>query len=112
MAQDDDLGKTLCSVDIATQENLQNLVKVGENLLKKPVSQVNLDTGIHEPAHHSTNEEALARYLAIRFYSATMVRCFFIISSRNIIELNNRLCLTCINIVQGCWNFVQRKESP
>ncbi|PRQ27634.1 putative galactolipase [Rosa chinensis] len=63
--QDDDLGKTLCSVDIATEENLQNLVKVGENLLKKPVSRVNLETGIHEPAHHSTNEEALVRVAGI-----------------------------------------------
>lgn len=61
--QDDDLGKILCSVDIATEENLKNLVKVGEELLKKPVSRVNLETGIFEPAHQSTNEEALVRYI-------------------------------------------------
>ncbi|XP_050388324.1 patatin-like protein 2 [Argentina anserina] len=63
--QDDDLGKTMCSMDLATEENLQNLVKVGEKLLKKPVSRVNLETGIHEPAHNSTNEEALARVAGI-----------------------------------------------
>jgi hypothetical protein len=61
--QDDTLDKTVCSVDIATKENLNNLVKVGEELLKKPVSRVNLETGTFEPAHHSTNEEALIRYV-------------------------------------------------
>ncbi|KAA3488826.1 patatin-like protein 2 [Gossypium australe] len=41
--QDDTLSGTVASVDIATKENLENLVKVGENLLKKPVSRVNLE---------------------------------------------------------------------
>ncbi|KAK9946544.1 hypothetical protein M0R45_012005 [Rubus argutus] len=63
--QDDNLDKILCSVDIATKENLKNLVKVGEELLKKPVSRVNLETGIFEPAHQSTNEEALVRVAGI-----------------------------------------------
>lgn len=61
--QDDTLDKTVCSVDIATNENLNNLVKVGEELLKKPVSRVNLETGMFEPAHRSTNEDALIRYV-------------------------------------------------
>ena len=38
--QDDSLTGTLTSVDIATKENLENLVKEGEELLKKPVSRV------------------------------------------------------------------------
>ncbi|XP_021834099.1 patatin-like protein 2 [Prunus avium] len=63
--QDDTLEKTVSSVDIATQENLNNLVKVGEELLKKPVSRVNLQTGIYEPAHQETNEEALVRVAQI-----------------------------------------------
>nr|XP_011458947.1 PREDICTED: patatin-like protein 2 [Fragaria vesca subsp. vesca] len=63
--QDDTLEETVCSVDIATHENLNNLVKVGEELLKKPVSRVNMETGMFEPAHQSTNEEALVRVAGI-----------------------------------------------
>jgi hypothetical protein len=59
---DDTLTGTLSSVDIATKENLENLVKVGEELLKKPVSRVNLDTGVFEPINFKmTNEEALVK---------------------------------------------------
>jgi hypothetical protein len=61
--QDDTLTGKLASVDIATKENLENLVKVGEGLLKKPVSRVNLDTGVFEPANQLTNEEALIKYV-------------------------------------------------
>lgn len=64
--QDDTLTGALASVDIATKENLENLVKVGEELLKKPVSMVNLETGISEPANNkTTNEEALIKYASI-----------------------------------------------
>ncbi|XP_050388325.1 patatin-like protein 2 [Argentina anserina] len=63
--QDDTLDKTVSSVDIATHENLNNLEKVGEELLKKPVSRVNMETGMFEPAHQSTNEEALVRVAGI-----------------------------------------------
>ncbi|KAK1287504.1 hypothetical protein QJS10_CPB19g01667 [Acorus calamus] len=62
--QDDTLSGTVSSVDIATKENLENLVKIGEGLLKKPVSRINLDTGIFEPIRNGegTNEEALRRF--------------------------------------------------
>ncbi|KAM5565662.1 patatin-like protein 2 [Rosa sericea] len=63
--QDDSLEGKVSSVDIATHENLNNLVKVGEELLKKPVSRANMETGIYEPAHQSTNEEALVRVAGI-----------------------------------------------
>ncbi|KAJ6722451.1 PATATIN [Salix koriyanagi] len=59
--QDDTLTGALSSVDVATKENLENLVNVGEKLLKKPVSRVNLDTGVFEPADEMTNEEALIK---------------------------------------------------
>ncbi|KAJ6959714.1 hypothetical protein NC653_037924 [Populus alba x Populus x berolinensis] len=59
--QDDTLTGTLSSVDVATKENLENLVKVGEELLKKPVSRVNLATGVFEPVNKMTNEEALRK---------------------------------------------------
>ncbi|GAB4852103.1 Proteolipid protein 2 [Ancistrocladus abbreviatus] len=63
--QDDTLRGTLSSVDVATEENLQGLVKIGEELLKKPVSGVNLNTGIYEPISKHTNEEILKRLAEI-----------------------------------------------
>lgn len=61
--QDDTLRGKDASVDVATEENLDNLVKIGERLLKKPVSRVNLETGLSEPVENGgTNEEALKRF--------------------------------------------------
>ncbi|XXG86599.1 hypothetical protein AAC387_Pa11g1461 [Persea americana] len=60
--QDDTLTGTASSVDIATEKNLNNLMKIGEQLLKKPVSRVNLDTGVFEAVNEGTNEEALIRF--------------------------------------------------
>ncbi|KAK1313343.1 hypothetical protein QJS10_CPA06g02281 [Acorus calamus] len=61
---DDTLDRIASSVHIATKENLNNLVKIGEELLKKPVSRVNLETGLFEPIDNGdqTNEEALIRF--------------------------------------------------
>ncbi|VAI18443.1 unnamed protein product [Triticum turgidum subsp. durum] len=63
--QDDNLRGTLSSVDVATKDNLEKLVNVGEMLLKKPVSRANLETGQMVPACsdiEETNEEALKRF--------------------------------------------------
>ena len=50
-------------MDIATKENMEALIKIGEDLLKKPVSRVNIDTGMYEPVDgEGTNEDALARF--------------------------------------------------
>ncbi|GAV84790.1 LOW QUALITY PROTEIN: Patatin domain-containing protein, partial [Cephalotus follicularis] len=59
--QDDTLNETTSSVDVATKENLDNLVKVGEELLRKPVSRVNMETGALESINWGTNEEVLIR---------------------------------------------------
>ncbi|EXB37800.1 Patatin group A-3 [Morus notabilis] len=60
---EDTLKGDLASADIATDENLQKLVEVGQSLLKKPVSRQNLDTGIYEHIENGgTNEEALQRF--------------------------------------------------
>ncbi|CAO2815027.1 unnamed protein product [Amaranthus hypochondriacus] len=59
--QDDELKGDASSIDIATVENLENLVKVGENLLKQRVTNVNLVTGTSEPISQRTNEEILIR---------------------------------------------------
>lgn len=56
---------TVSSTDISTKENLEALVQVGESLLKKPVSRVNLRTGVAEPVQNGgNNEEALTRYIS------------------------------------------------
>lgn len=49
------------SVDIATEKNLMRLIEIGNALLKKPVSRVQLDTGRYEKpeADEGTHEEAL-----------------------------------------------------
>ncbi|KAJ4966166.1 hypothetical protein NE237_018015 [Protea cynaroides] len=61
--QDDTLTGSVSSVDIATKENLNNLVKVGEELLNKPVSRVNLETGLTEPVKNGvTNAETLKKF--------------------------------------------------
>lgn len=61
--QDDTLIGDVSSVDIATAENLEKLVETGKKLLKKPVSMVNLQTGVHETKENGgSNEEALKRF--------------------------------------------------
>ncbi|KAK9946549.1 hypothetical protein M0R45_012009 [Rubus argutus] len=60
--QDDTLSGQVSSVDIATKQNFNDLVEVGEGLLKKPVSRVNLENGRFEASNHETNEEALIRF--------------------------------------------------
>lgn len=50
-------------MDVATTQNLNNLVDVGKALLDKPVSRVNSDTGVFEVLPNGgTNREALKRY--------------------------------------------------
>ncbi|CAK9176984.1 unnamed protein product [Ilex paraguariensis] len=61
--QEDRLTRTNSTVDVATKENLDKLVEIGERLLKKPVSRVNLKTGLAEPVKNGgTNEDALKRF--------------------------------------------------
>ncbi|GAB4852107.1 Proteolipid protein 2 [Ancistrocladus abbreviatus] len=59
--QDDTISETLSSVDGATRDNLEGLMKVGEELLKKPVTGINLSSGLYEPISKHTNEEILKR---------------------------------------------------
>ncbi|PIA46367.1 hypothetical protein AQUCO_01500119v1, partial [Aquilegia coerulea] len=61
--QDDTLGATESSTDLATTENLNNLVEIGKGLLKKPISRVNLDTGVSKPCESGcSNEEELIKF--------------------------------------------------
>lgn len=63
--QDDTLSGDAASVDVSTAANLNNLVKIGEDLLEKPVSRVNLDTGRYEPAGQEKNMDALKRFAVL-----------------------------------------------
>ncbi|TYI75613.1 hypothetical protein E1A91_D06G018700v1 [Gossypium mustelinum] len=60
--QDDELKGDVSSVDIATRTNLDELVKVGEKLLRDPVSRVDLVTFKFKPVTEETNEIALKRF--------------------------------------------------
>ncbi|CAA2983866.1 patatin 2 [Olea europaea subsp. europaea] len=61
--QEDNLNGTAASVDGATKGNLNKLVEIGQSLLMKPVSRVNLDSGLFEPIENGgTNEDALKKF--------------------------------------------------
>ncbi|KAF3339430.1 patatin-like protein 2 [Carex littledalei] len=46
--QDDALTGSTSSTDDSSMENMQKLVQIGNDLLKKPVSRVNIETGLFE----------------------------------------------------------------
>ncbi|CAL4979663.1 unnamed protein product [Urochloa decumbens] len=61
--QDDSLVGPTSSVDIATKENMEALIGIGRELLKKPVARVNIDMGVYESLPgEGTNEQALERF--------------------------------------------------
>ncbi|KAL5989489.1 hypothetical protein ACLOJK_010381 [Asimina triloba] len=61
--QADMLEGEATSVDNSSRENMEELVRIGRELLKKPVSRMNIDTGVSEPVQgEGTNEEALAHF--------------------------------------------------
>jgi hypothetical protein len=54
------------STDVATEDNLNRLVQIGRDLLNKPVSRINLETGKYEPVGGGgTNAQALDRFAEI-----------------------------------------------
>ncbi|BFG38922.1 hypothetical protein CerSpe_251980 [Prunus speciosa] len=61
--QDSSLTGDEASLDIATEKNLRRLVEIGNALLKKPVSRVQLDTGKYEQCEgEGTYEDALIKF--------------------------------------------------
>ncbi|KAK0604077.1 hypothetical protein LWI29_011763 [Acer saccharum] len=61
--QEDSLTGDAASMDISTNENMQKLVEIGTNLLKEPVSRVDLETGRFQKIEgEGTNEEALLEF--------------------------------------------------
>ncbi|XP_012844823.1 PREDICTED: patatin-like protein 3 [Erythranthe guttata] len=71
--QDDSLTGAMRSMDVATKTNLKNLVKVGENLLKKRVSRLDSKSRNFVPISDETNEEALIK-LAVELSSEKRIR--------------------------------------
>jgi hypothetical protein len=59
--QDDTLTGVTSSMDTATKENLEDLVKVGVNLLKKPLSRLSFEQGNYQDINWGTNQDALIR---------------------------------------------------
>ncbi|XP_072980029.1 patatin-like protein 2 [Typha angustifolia] len=61
--QDDSLEGDAASVDVTTRSNMEKLIEIGENLLQKPVSRVNLEKGVYEPVDGAgTNANELTRF--------------------------------------------------
>ncbi|KAK2992298.1 hypothetical protein RJ640_020291 [Escallonia rubra] len=61
--QDTTLSGTDSSVDVATEENMDRLAKIGEGLLKKPVARVKQGTSLSPLIENvGTNEDALIRF--------------------------------------------------
>ncbi|KAL6856257.1 hypothetical protein ACP4OV_019059 [Aristida adscensionis] len=64
--QDDTLSGTAATVDVATEENMEELVRIGERLLGKTVSRVDMETGKNVAvAEEGTNAEALGRFAVL-----------------------------------------------
>ncbi|KAI3468350.1 hypothetical protein Pfo_025013 [Paulownia fortunei] len=88
--QDDSLTGVNSSVDVTTKQNLNDLVTIGENLLKGPVSRVNLQTGNSEPiANGGTNEDALKN--SIRYMvnvSWTYILALMVLQLSSFSEIN------------------------
>ncbi|OMO71996.1 Patatin/Phospholipase A2-related protein [Corchorus capsularis] len=62
--QTDTLTMTEAAMDNSSTDHLENLEKIGNELLTKPVSTVNLATGLLEATHNGavTNEAALKKF--------------------------------------------------
>lgn len=53
----------MAAMDCATEKNMTDLVNLGKNLLKEPVSRVNIDTGKYEIVNgEGTNMDALNNF--------------------------------------------------
>ncbi|KAL2906834.1 Patatin-like protein 3, partial [Bienertia sinuspersici] len=58
--QDNSLTGVAASLDVATKENMDNLVKIGLELLKKPASRADSETGLLQPIPNmGTNGDVL-----------------------------------------------------
>jgi hypothetical protein len=60
--QDNSLRGAAATVDVATPENMQELIRIGERMLDQPVSRVDVETGKYVVVPGAgSNAKALAR---------------------------------------------------
>lgn len=61
-SQDDSLKYAESSTDNSRKENLENLERIANELLKKPVSAFSFETGLYEPTEgRNKNEDELRK---------------------------------------------------
>ena len=81
MKQEDGLKGLAATLDTATKENLNDLVKIGLELLNKPVSRVDPETGLLKPIPGmGTNADILKRFYtnpALLFFSLSNTQALF-----------------------------------
>ncbi|XP_009613240.1 patatin-like protein 2 [Nicotiana tomentosiformis] len=64
--QDDNLSGEASSTDKATKECMEELVKIGKDILQKPISRMNLESCKNEAVENEgTNEQALIRFAKV-----------------------------------------------
>jgi hypothetical protein len=103
------LTGTVASVDVSTKQNLDKLVFIGERLLKKPVSRVNMETGLSEPIPNGgTNEEALKKYGRTHTCTITCHYILFIITHL-IINIYHGTNVTKLLVITGLQKYFHKK---
>lgn len=76
---DDTLQGEVVSMDLATQKNMESLVKVGQNLLKRSVCRMDGETGLYKPVEDGgTNEDALKRWVGFDWFVNVCVVCVYV----------------------------------
>lgn len=64
--QDDNLTGAAASIDVSTEKNMQDLVKIAQEMLRKPTSRVDPETGrLQEIPQLGTNAAALRRFVLL-----------------------------------------------
>jgi len=85
------LKGTAASTDVSTEKNMQDLVEIGQELLNKPVSRVDLETGGYMPVPNlGTNADALKRSVLPWVILASLL-CYCFPSSHLYLQLQNNI---------------------
>ncbi|KAH7522595.1 hypothetical protein FEM48_Zijuj07G0155300 [Ziziphus jujuba var. spinosa] len=59
----DSLSLTEASMDNSSKDNLEKLETIADELLEKPVTEINYDSGLYEPVNgKGKNKEALVKF--------------------------------------------------
>ncbi|KAF8694464.1 hypothetical protein HU200_038208 [Digitaria exilis] len=72
--QTDTLTGDAASVDCATEKNMKDLIKIGNDLLMAKLARVNINTGEYEPKEGGGTNEAALKELAEKLYMERKLR--------------------------------------